>query len=236
MPNESVFLVTVHDPICTDYGDLEAALYGSFLPVPLQVKFPAVETTIIARESLPGAIIAKRGRISINKGRERIKLEVTNHGDRPIQVRDLTKLSCIPSLPWKVGSHYHFTETNGALEFDRVKANGMRLDIPAGTAERFEPESRKTVKLCAIAGNRIITGGNLIVTRMGDELKKGTHIDQGLLLDTFMHKPEPGATEFHEDTTMGREDYISMFGPTFCDRVRLGDTNLWVEIESDTVR
>jgi urease len=81
--------VTVHDPICTDDGDLESALYGSFLPVPPQDKFPAVETTIISRESLPGAIIAKKGRITINAGRERIRLKVTNNGDRPIQVCNL---------------------------------------------------------------------------------------------------------------------------------------------------
>lgn len=77
----------MHDPICTDHGNLDAALYGSFLPVPSQDKFPAAETTIISRESLPGAIIAKKERIVINQGRERIKLKVTNHGDRPIQVR-----------------------------------------------------------------------------------------------------------------------------------------------------
>ncbi|KAG1750080.1 urease [Suillus lakei] len=193
------------------------SLYGSFLPLPAQDKFPAAETTVISRENLPGAIIAKKERITINKGHERIKLKVTNHGDRPIQV----------------GSHYHFTETNGALEFDRVKANGMRLDIPAGTAVRFEPGDSKTVTLCAIAGHKVITGGNLIVTRMRDTLKKGTYIDKGLLLETFRHCPEPGAPEVREDTTIGREEYISMFGPTVGDRVRLGDTSLWVEIESD---
>ncbi|KAJ8580827.1 Metallo-dependent hydrolase, partial [Rhizopogon salebrosus TDB-379] len=216
---DGVFLVTVHDPICTDDGDLESALYGSFLPVPPQDKFPAVETTIISRESLPGAIIAKKERITINAGRKRIRLKVTNNGDRPIQV----------------GSHYHFTETNGALEFDRVKANGMRLDIPAGTAVRFEPGTHesKTVTLCAIAGNKTITGGNLIASLMGDALKKGTHIEKGVLLETFSHCPEPGDLEVHEDTTIGREEYISMYGPTVGDRIRLGDTNLWVEIESD---
>lgn len=91
---DGVFLVTVHDPICTDHGDLDAALYGSFLPVPTQDKFPTVETTIIFRENLPGAIIAKKERIIINKGRERIKLKVTNHGDRPIQVRRFPNLPC----------------------------------------------------------------------------------------------------------------------------------------------
>ncbi|KAG2107262.1 urease [Suillus discolor] len=214
---DGVFLVTVHDPICTDHGNLDAALYGSFLPVPSQDKFPATETTIISRENLPGAIIAKKERIVINQGRERIKLKVTNHGDRPIQV----------------GSHYHFTETNGALEFDRVKANGMFLDIPAGTAVRFEPGDSKTVLLCAIAGKKAVTGGNLIFTRLKDTLKKDSHIDKCLLLGSFRHCPDPGALEVHEDTTIGREEYISMYGPTVGDRIRLGDTSLWVEIESD---
>ena len=82
---------------------------------------------------------------------------MTNRGDRPIQV----------------GSHYHFIETNRALEFDRTAAYGMRLDIPAGTAVRFEPGERRTVRLVAIAGNRVIHGGNALadgpVSRDGRE-------------------------------------------------------------------
>ena len=77
-----------------------------------------------------------------------VTLEVANHGDRPIQV----------------GSHYHFVETNRALVFDRRAAYGMRLDIPAGTAVRFEPGDTKTVKLVSIAGARIILGGNAWVS------------------------------------------------------------------------
>jgi urease beta subunit len=73
-----------------------------------------------------------------------VSLSVTNQGDRPIQV----------------GSHYHFIETNGSLEFDRALAYGMRLDIPAGTAVRFEPGETKTVQLVSIGGNRVIRGGN----------------------------------------------------------------------------
>ena len=77
-------------------------------------------------------------------GRATVELNVTNLGDRPIQV----------------GSHYHFIETNAALEFDRAAAYGMRLDIPAGTAVRFEPGETKTVRLVEIAGKKIIRGGN----------------------------------------------------------------------------
>jgi urease subunit gamma/beta len=80
----------------------------------------------------------------LNEGRATIELVVANSGDRPIQV----------------GSHYHFIETNRALIFDRAASYGMRLDIPAGTAVRFEPGEKKTVRLVAIAGARVIRGGN----------------------------------------------------------------------------
>lgn len=134
-----------------------------------------------------------------------------------------------------MGSHYHFAEINGAFEFDRVKANGMRLDKAAGTAVRFEPGESKYVTLCEIAGNKIVTGGNSLVTRMGDALKEGTYIEKGLLLDTFRHCPEDDASIECDEETIGREEYISMYGPTTGDRIRLGDTSLWVEIESDAV-
>ena len=92
----------------------------------------------------PGEIIAAEGEIEINAGRERIVLEVKNIGDRPIQV----------------GSHYHFHETNTALEFDRDAARGFRLDIPAGTSVRFEPGQGRTVNLVALAGDRKVFGFN----------------------------------------------------------------------------
>ena len=86
----------------------------------------------------PGEVIAEPGEILMNEGRETILLEVANAGDRPIQV----------------GSHYHFFETNLALKFDRVKARGFRLDIPAGTAMRFEPGQSRQARLVAISGKR----------------------------------------------------------------------------------
>lgn len=82
----SVFLVTVHDPICTESGNLDAALYGSFLPIPSDELFPTVDPSEYSREKAPGAIIAQKDPIIINQGRERIQLRVTNNGDRPIQV------------------------------------------------------------------------------------------------------------------------------------------------------
>ena len=91
---------------------------------------------------IPGEIITKDGEIILNAGRPSAKLSVTNTGDRPIQV----------------GSHYHFFETNPALQFDRAKARGMRLDIAAGTAVRFEPGQTRDVQLVALAGKRVVYG------------------------------------------------------------------------------
>jgi len=90
----SVFLVTVHDPICTDHGDLEAAFYGSFLPVPSLDSFPITDPTLNHRDNLPGAIIAKKELIAINPGREKIKIKVTNNSDRPIQVSLQVDMLC----------------------------------------------------------------------------------------------------------------------------------------------
>jgi len=91
---------------------------------------------------IPGELFVKDGEIEINKGRKSVTLSVSNTGDRPIQV----------------GSHYHFFETNPALKFDRKKTRGMRLDIPAGTAVRFEPGQTRDVKLVALAGTRTVYG------------------------------------------------------------------------------
>jgi urease len=86
IPCKSVFLVTVHQPICSEDGNLENALYGSFLPIPSRDLFAVVDASEYAPEKQPGAIIAKKERIVLNKGRRKIRLKVTNKGDRPIQV------------------------------------------------------------------------------------------------------------------------------------------------------
>jgi urease subunit beta len=91
---------------------------------------------------IPGEIITQDGEITLNAGRRSIKISVVNTGDRPIQV----------------GSHYHFFETNPALEFDREKTRGMRLDIPAGTAVRFEPGQSREIALVPFEGERKIYG------------------------------------------------------------------------------
>jgi urease subunit gamma/beta len=134
-------LVTVHHPIASENGNLSQALHGSFLPVPDLALFKADPVT---DDFEPGVCETQPGEIELNAGRASITLSVTNLGDRPVQV----------------GSHYHFIETNSQLRFDRAKAYGRRLNIPAGTAVRFEPGETKTVKLVEIAGNRIIRGGN----------------------------------------------------------------------------
>ena len=91
---------------------------------------------------IPGELFIQDGEIELNAGRSTVTLTVANSGDRPIQV----------------GSHYHFFETNPALKFDRAKSLGMRLDIAAGTAVRFEPGQTREVKLVALAGQRAIYG------------------------------------------------------------------------------
>jgi urease subunit beta len=96
---------------------------------------------------IPGEIIPKEGEIVLNAGAEAVTLTVANTGDRPVQV----------------GSHYHFAETNQALAFDRGKARGMRLDIPAGTAVRFEPGQSREVTLVPYGGRRRVIGFNQAV-------------------------------------------------------------------------
>jgi urease subunit gamma/beta len=101
----------------------------------------------------PGAIVAAPGAIELAAGRPRATIQVLNTGDRPIQV----------------GSHYHFFETNKALDFDRAAAFGMRLDVPAGTAVRFEPGQRKEVVLVAFGGRRELTGLNALTEGMASD-------------------------------------------------------------------
>lgn len=96
----------------------------------------------MSRPLIPGEVVTAEGEIEMNAGREAVVLMVANTGDRPVQV----------------GSHYHFAEANAALEFDREAARGRRLDIPAGTAVRFEPGQRREVALIAFGGDRVVHG------------------------------------------------------------------------------
>lgn len=92
----------------------------------------------------PGELLVEEGDIELNGGRQTLTIKVSNSGDRPIQV----------------GSHYHFFETNSALQFDRAATRGYRLNIPAGTAVRFEPGQERTVELVEYAGERVVYGFN----------------------------------------------------------------------------
>ncbi|KAJ1963149.1 Urease [Dipsacomyces acuminosporus] len=255
---DGTFLVTVHNPVCSVDGDLRLALYGSGINIGQgqdradditnpsdessteedvrreaervarlneinSVLFPWSEE--IAREYEPnselasvGHIIPAPGAIEINQGRQRYALKVTNHGDRPVQI----------------GSHYHFAEANPKLEMDRGIAYGRRLDIPAGTAVRFEPGDTRIVALVDIAGNRVVHGGNGFaqgnvdrnrLPEILESIKKlgACHLAQALEVTERVPRPR----------TMDRATYAMTFGPTIGDRIRLGDTSLWAEIEWD---
>ena len=116
---------------------------------------------------IPGEYLIDDDDLTLNEGRRSFRTMVSNTGDRPIQV----------------GSHFHFYETNPALAFDRDAARGFRLDIPAGTAVRFEPGDTKTVELVAIGGNKVIRGGNNLadgaVSDEGRDAALGQVADRG---------------------------------------------------------
>ncbi|CAN1313429.1 URE [Linum perenne] len=210
-------LITVHDAIACENGDLQLALHGSFLPVPSIDKFPGIEEA-----EFPGEIIYGNGSITLNPGRKAVILKVINTGDRPVQV----------------GSHYHFIETNPYLLFDRLKSLGMRLNISAGTATRFEPGECKSVVLVSIGGQKVIRGGNGIIDGSVSDTSNATVLET-ITARGFGHKEEANASEgiTGEDpaftTVVSREAYANMYGPTTGDKVRLGDTNLYAEIERD---
>ncbi|XP_074295783.1 urease isoform X1 [Silene latifolia] len=210
-------LITVHDPIACENGNLVLALEGSFLPVPSVDRFPEIEDY-----NIPGEFRLGDSHISLNCGRRAVILDVVNNGDRPVQV----------------GSHYHFIETNPSLTFDRRKAYGMRLNIPAGTATRFEPGDRKSVTLVSIGGRRCIRGGSNIADGPVDDANIEA-IMETIRTRVFGHSEERNASEgvTGEDSSftrkMSREDYANMYGPTTGDRIRLGDTDLFAEIERD---
>ena len=147
-------LVTVHHPIVAERGDRELALYGSFLATRAPERPGGPRAAEL--EGTPGELMTPDGSITLNEGRDAISLTVANTGDRPIQV----------------GSHYHFFETNRALAFDRRAAYGRRLDIPAGTAVRFEPGESKTATLVPIAGARVVRGGNAWASGPVDESRE----------------------------------------------------------------
>uniref|UniRef100_A0ACD5X9I6 Uncharacterized protein n=1 Tax=Avena sativa TaxID=4498 RepID=A0ACD5X9I6_AVESA len=209
-------LITVHDPISSDDGNLELALHGSYLPVPSLEKFSGSDV-----EDSPGEVHFCSGRITLNLHRRALTLKVVNKADRPIQI----------------GSHYHFIEANPYLIFDRQRAYGMRLNIPAGTAVRFEPGDAKRVTLVSIGGHKVIRGGNGIADGAVDSSQLNEVI-QRVTENGFGHEDYPDASEGligdgTLDCSVDHEKYSSMYGPTTGDKIRLGDTDLFAEIEKD---
>ena len=145
---------------------------------------------------IPGEYLPADGDIRANLGRATRTLAVANLGDRPIQV----------------GSHYHFYETNAALEFDREAAKGFRLNIPSGNAVRFEPGERKTVELVAFGGSQTL---------------HGFHNAVNAAVPTTPQAPDKDAL------TIPRAQYLATYGPTVGDKIRLGDTGLFAAVEQD---
>ena len=237
-------LLTVHNPIGREDGNLVLALEGSFLPVPDASIFDrrrtstttaAAATTTTADDDddygdstvIPGQMLISPTLpdIEINPSRSLIELCVTNTGDRPIQV----------------GSHYPFLETNAALVFDRKLSLGRRLNVPSGASVRFEPGERKTVTLVSLGGNNNVVCGNGLtggVASMANwpEIEKRMNIRDGGYgnVDTTT-----GSSSSVADVPRGKANIISRsayadaYGPTVGDCVRLGDTTLIARIEKD---
>ncbi|GJU57752.1 urease isoform X1, partial [Tanacetum coccineum] len=160
--------------------------------------------------------------ILLNSGREAVILKVTNDGDRPIQV----------------DNHYHIIEVNLCLIFYRRKAYGMRLNIPAGTTTRFEPGDAKSVTLIRIGGNQVIRGGNAIADNFVNDANVKTVMESvhargfGNSTDTSTsHGIIVDGSPLAYKTT--REAYANIYGPTVGDKIRLGDTDLFAEVEKD---
>ncbi|RKK68716.1 Urease [Fusarium oxysporum] len=211
-------LITIHNPISTDEGDLKMALYGSFLPIPTSDLFPTVNEADFHPLAMPGAIRpADTGDIVLNAGRSRVRLTVTNQGTRAVHI----------------GSHFHFMETNPDLDFDRGKAYGYHLDLPAREFLRFEPKEPKTVTLVQIGGSRIIQGGSGYVKGPVDPTNVQKILQQ-LQQAGYRHSLE-GSTgqQTVKPCSISREKYASAYGPTTGDLIRLGSTDLWVKVEKD---
>jgi urease len=209
-------LLTVHHPICRDDGDVEAALSGSFLPVPdLSVFHGVVEEE--EDSAVPGKVTVDGGAgpIVINDNRQLIEIAVTNTGDRPIQV----------------GSHYAFVETNPALQFDRKASVGYRLNVPSGSSVRFEPGETKSVTLAELGGRKRVVTGN----RLTDGVAEPGRVDEIMKrveIGGFLHEPQSNIREGAK-CTVERSAYSDMFGPTVGDKIRLGDTSLEICVERD---
>jgi urease len=206
-------LLTVHSPISLQNGNLQAALDGSFLPVPEVTVFETHNDDELCK--IPGQVLVQDGSVEINVGRTLRELAVTNTGDRPIQV----------------GSHYAFVETNKALAFDRRAAIGMRLNVPSGTSVRFEAGEIKTVTLVEMGGNKRVVSGNLLTNGEAIE-ERHDEIMERVADNGFSHVKAAVVPE-GKAYSVDRSAYADMYGPTVGDKVVLGDTCLEVRVEKD---
>jgi urease subunit alpha len=166
---------------------------------------------------IPGEYLFDGPDIELNAGRSALILQVNNTGDRAVQV----------------GSHFHFFEVNRALVFDREQAYGMRLDLPAGTAVRFEPGEIKEVRLIPLAGQRVVHGLNdLVRGPLDDPQTRQTSLERlrqaGIEQGTAGARPDSSGPR-----KLSRPAYAGHYGPTVGDRIRLADTELIIEIEKD---
>ena len=209
-------LLTIHSPITVPQGNMELALYGSFIS---PVAVTPTTTTTTTGTVFPGEMIPLPAPSDVTLHTDRIaaliELTVTNTGDRPIQV----------------GSHYPLTETNRALQFDRRLAIGHRLNIPSGTAIRFEPGESKRITLVPLGGRQhVVTGNRLhdgpVHPDRTDEIM--ANVTAGQFQHVVETSPSKGAAY-----VMSRRSYMDMYGPTVGDKIRLGDTGLEVRIEHD---
>ncbi|KAL7531224.1 hypothetical protein ACHAXR_003913, partial [Thalassiosira sp. AJA248-18] len=240
-------LLTVHDPISREDGDLGLALEGSFLPVPDVNLFRGssggsggdggststgssisgegdedddegiVPGRVMVSPTLPSIEINSSDGSSSSSQPHLIELAVTNTGDRPIQV----------------GSHYPFLETNPALVFDRKLALGRRLNVPSGASVRFEPGEQKTVTLVSLGGKKNVVCGNGLTGGIAkesnwDDIEKRMEAKGGFgNVATSTEVPEG------KPYVLTRSAYADAYGPTTGDRIQLGDTSLIARIQSD---
>ncbi|ESU17370.1 urease [Fusarium graminearum PH-1] len=211
-------LITIHNPISTDEGDLKMAFYGSFIPVPSAELFPSVNEADFHPLAMPGAIEpAEAEDIILNAGRDRVIITVTNKGTRAVHV----------------GSHFHFMDTNPDLNFDREKAYGYHLDLPAGEFLRFEPNEPKSVTLVQIGGSKVIQGGSGLAKGPVNR-HNAQNILQQLQQAGYQHSLEASEEQsLIRPCSISRKAYASAYGPTTGDLIRLGSTDLWAKVEKD---
>ena len=163
---------------------------------------------------IPGEYFTTSDAIIANKDKTTVKLNIKNTGDRPIQV----------------GSHTHFFEANKALEFDREKAYGFHLNIPAGTSIRFEPGEEKHVEVTEFSGKGIVYGFSGLVS---GELKSEKENAIRKLNENDFKSSLENTEQTKSSLEIPRQRYVELFGPTTGDKIRLGDTDLVIEVEKD---